>query len=450
MATCVQPVVIGANCLQPTVVGVTCLQPGPAPAILVQPVPVSIFAATTAVFFVVALEIHEITYQWQVSTDNGLTWNNVVDGVNYSGAQQDTLSVLLTPLSFDNYLYRCAVGSLTWPAVLSNSAELTVISPYEGVVNWTVSPAAAAKLWYDIAWSPSLSLFAAIHLSSSANGIMTSPDGITWTLRAPPTVGSPFWTSITWGPTVGLFVAVAGTGGVNNCVMTSPDGITWTQRTASLSVGWNRVRWIPTLNKFLVGARTGGAYTMTSPNGVNWTTVITPNNLQVYGIAWSPALGKAVMVGSAAPYILYSSDLVTWSPAVITGARNSGDVAWSDALGMFVTVCTADAPNNVKIFARSTDGINWTQYDPNFPSSGTAAYSAIQWSAPLAVFVAVGYNPTSGKAIISSKDGINWTERTSPEPTNTWSGLAWSTELGKFCVVAQTGTNRTMLSQPSP
>ncbi|MCB9814241.1 hypothetical protein H6784_02370 [Candidatus Nomurabacteria bacterium] len=64
---------------------------------------------------------------------------------------------------------------------------------------------------------------------------MTSPDGITWTLRS--AAGANQWRSVTYGN--GLFVAVSNTG--TNRVMTSPDGITWTARSATEANTWYSV-----------------------------------------------------------------------------------------------------------------------------------------------------------------------------------------------------------------
>jgi len=56
-------------------------------------------------------------------------------------------------------------------------------------------------------------LFVAVSASGSGNRVMTSPDGINWTLRTSAT--NNYWTSVCYGN--GLFVAVA-----SGSVMTSP------------------------------------------------------------------------------------------------------------------------------------------------------------------------------------------------------------------------------------
>jgi len=65
---------------------------------------------------------------------------------------------------------------------------------------------------------------------------MTSPDGITWTLRT--SASNNDWRSVTYGN--GLFVAVASSGSGNR-VMTSPDGITWTLRNNQYDKEWQSI-----------------------------------------------------------------------------------------------------------------------------------------------------------------------------------------------------------------
>ena len=75
-------------------------------------------------------------------------------------------------------------------------------------------------------------LFVAIAWDSDI--IITSPDGITWTLRTVPV--SAKWKSITYGN--GLFVAIASN---STIIITSIDGITWTQRTLPVSKDWSSI-----------------------------------------------------------------------------------------------------------------------------------------------------------------------------------------------------------------
>ena len=86
---------------------------------------------------------------------------------------------------------------------------------YNGLLTRT---SAADNQWRSITWAPELGLFAAVANTGTGNRVMTSPDGITWTIRTSAVDNQ--WFFITWAPELGLFAAVAFTG-TGNRVMTS-------------------------------------------------------------------------------------------------------------------------------------------------------------------------------------------------------------------------------------
>ena len=48
---------------------------------------------------------------------------------------------------------------------------------------WTSRISAADNQWQSVCWSPELSLFCAVAYTGAGNRVMTSPDGIKWTIR---------------------------------------------------------------------------------------------------------------------------------------------------------------------------------------------------------------------------------------------------------------------------
>ncbi|MEX1190096.1 MAG: gliding motility-associated C-terminal domain-containing protein [Bacteroidia bacterium] len=68
------------------------------------------------------------TYQWQVSTDGGTTFNNVVEGGNLSGTTSTTLNFINVPASYDSYLYQCLISNACGQNVPTNDALLSVQS----------------------------------------------------------------------------------------------------------------------------------------------------------------------------------------------------------------------------------------------------------------------------------------------------------------------------------
>ncbi|MBS1491771.1 MAG: hypothetical protein JSS93_14705, partial [Bacteroidetes bacterium] len=95
------------------------------PQISGQPANSTICETTNTSFTVNAGTTTLPTYQWQVSTDGGLTFNNVSGGV-YGGATTATLSLTSVPFSYSGYLYRVIVSGACAPSVISSSALLTV------------------------------------------------------------------------------------------------------------------------------------------------------------------------------------------------------------------------------------------------------------------------------------------------------------------------------------
>ncbi|TDQ73713.1 MBG domain-containing protein [Sphingobacterium yanglingense] len=65
-------------------------------------------------------------HQWEVSTDGGNTYNNVLDNANYNGAITANLSIINTPASFNTYIYRCKVTFGVAGSKYSSTANLFV------------------------------------------------------------------------------------------------------------------------------------------------------------------------------------------------------------------------------------------------------------------------------------------------------------------------------------
>lgn len=93
-----------------------------------QPANASVTAPAASSFTVAATtnDGGSLTYQWQISTDAGVTWGNVSNGGVYSGATTVTLAIS-NSTGLNGRRYRCLVtSSLTAPVATSNSATLTV------------------------------------------------------------------------------------------------------------------------------------------------------------------------------------------------------------------------------------------------------------------------------------------------------------------------------------
>ena len=101
-----------------------------APLIVAQPYSHSFFIGVdTSISFDLLATGTAPTFQWQVSTDNGATFNNVTDGALYSNVTTPSLTITNPTAGMDLYRYRCRV---TDGAITVNSrggATLNVYTP---------------------------------------------------------------------------------------------------------------------------------------------------------------------------------------------------------------------------------------------------------------------------------------------------------------------------------
>jgi hypothetical protein len=110
-----------------------------APAITTQPVAGTAICAGQNTSYSVIANGTVLTYQWQVSIDNGVTWTNITNGGVYSGATSNTLNITATTVAMNTYRYRAVIGGTCTPAVNSTAAIITVYTP----ISITTAPANA-------------------------------------------------------------------------------------------------------------------------------------------------------------------------------------------------------------------------------------------------------------------------------------------------------------------
>lgn len=96
---------------------------GSGPAITAQPSNVTVCEGVNSSFSITAATA--TSFQWQLSTDGGTTWNNVNNGGVYTNATTATLNISGTPASLNNNQYRC-VATTICGSTTSNAATLTV------------------------------------------------------------------------------------------------------------------------------------------------------------------------------------------------------------------------------------------------------------------------------------------------------------------------------------
>ena len=101
---------------------------GSANSISTQPTDQVICAGDNGSFSVVAAGSN-ITYQWQLSTNGGVSFANLSNGGVYSGVTTATLNITGATEAMDTYQYRVIVGSTTYVCNPITSSEVTLSVP---------------------------------------------------------------------------------------------------------------------------------------------------------------------------------------------------------------------------------------------------------------------------------------------------------------------------------
>jgi hypothetical protein len=149
-------------------------------------------------------------------------------------------------------------------------------------INWASGTTAgvAGYQWHGLTYGNGLFVSTAF-AGTAGSRVMTSPDGLNWTIRTTP--ADILWYGVGYGiPSTGpfsgkgLFVAVS-YNGTGNRVMTSPDGFTWTIRVTLVDIGLCSVAFGN--GYFVATGETGptGIRAMISTDGINFIAKTTPD-----------------------------------------------------------------------------------------------------------------------------------------------------------------------------
>jgi hypothetical protein len=370
------------------------------------------------------------TYQWQRSSDLGVTWANI------SGATSASLNLTGMTVEADgNARFRAVVSATNAANATSSAATLTVES--NNTITITSQPTnqaasgGAATFSLSATSSPSgnpayqwqrsdlmpasgstwtqraapYALYGMTHgngvfvaVSFASNTSAASVDGATWTQGTLPSTSSQSsFFSVTHGN--GVFVAV----GYGARAATSADGITWTLRT--LPSAMYAPRSVAYGNGVFVAIAHGGA-AATSPDGVTWTQRTLPANAEWEGVAYGGGVFVAV-IGGYSDSAATSADGIAWTLRTLPSYDNWKAIAYGN--GLFAVVASG-----ASVAATSPNGIAWTQR--TLPASAT--WSSVAYGG--GSFAAIAHGNTAA----TSTDGVTWTQRTLPVYAQ-WSSIAY-------------------------
>ncbi len=309
------------------------------------------------------------------------------------------------------------------------STNIAIAGDYEnrgrvshaGTVWATTSVAGNNDNWGDVIYAEDQ--FVAVGYSGD-DRLMTSPDGLTWTVRTAPEANS--WRGIAYGN--GRYVAVSNTG--TNRVIYSLDGINWATSSAAQANQWYAVTYGN--GTFVAVSRDGTDRVMYSYNGINWATTSAAEVKEWWGITYGNGLFVAVTTTGGSNQVMTSPDGINWTARATTGIDGDWN-AVTYGNGRFVAVSY-----NNDLVMWSDDGINWTASDvPNNDDWWDVTYGD-------GLFVAIGTSTAHSNLIMTSPDGITWTSREVPDGGESWYGIGYGN--GRFVGVGYGGPSRVMTS----
>ena len=300
-------------------------------------------------------------------------------------------------------------------------------------ITWTIRSSAADNQWTSITYGNGV--FVAVAYSGIGNKVMTSPDGITWTSRTSDYINS--WNSVTYGN--GVFVAVP-QGGIGNKVMTSPDGITWTNRTPAAEISWQSVTYG---NGLFVAVASN--MVMTSPDGITWTSRSAANN-SWNSVVYGNGVFVAVAYSGIGNRVMTSSGLLTPSVTIAANPNNS------------ITAGTSVAFTATPTNGGSTPAYQWKKNGNNVGTNGVTYTDAAIANGDLITCVLTSNDPCASPITATSTAitmavnypcpaGTTWTSRTSAA-TSTWQSVTYGNGLFVAVAYAVSGTSNKVMTSP--
>ena len=227
------------------------------------------------------------------------------------------------------------------------------------LVTWTSRGNIGPVYVRAIIWNGSNFIATGANIGGGTGIIATSPDGITWTARTSPTTTN---RDVAFGA-ANIIVSAS-----NNGIYSSTDYTTWTlrQNNSYTAVAHNGLA--VGSGSLFVGVGFSSVI-FTSPDGITWTSRSNPG-----GQFTSVAYGNGMWVVTAeSGTILSSPDGITWTQRVSSTfysgtAHNVNSVAYNN--GRFVATTSGAMSEVTGGFLISTDGITWRPHGgANNPAS---------------------------------------------------------------------------------
>jgi hypothetical protein len=232
-------------------------------------------------------------------------------------------------------------------------------------INWTARAAPIdTNAWVRIVYGNGT--FVSVSYTITTNPIMYSRDGVTWSSGSTAGITGAQWSGLTFGN--GLFVSTAFTGTAGKRVMTSLNGITWTLRTTPVDNPWLGVTYgVPSTGQydgvglFVAVSSTGSLNrVMTSVDATTWLIRTTPYDIS-NNTFLSITYGNGYFVTTAettttAPYrsVMISTDGIYWTTRNVSANNNWYNVYYGipstgpyAGQGVFISVAWSGTGNRI-------------------------------------------------------------------------------------------------------
>ncbi len=280
--------------------------------------------------------------------------------------------------------------------------------------------------------------------------VLTSPDGITWTIRPNVWDGQGIvGQKVRWNGAKAVATGGTSVNGTDTLVLNSTNGATWVGQTLGTGYEGNPnlhgagIAWSSALGLWVTAwfFPNGPPVTipgiLSSPDGATWTGHSSDlngingfNNTGGTDVLWDGSQFVAVGSQVSTGFVNLSTDGLTWTHTLVTfnGGPGTGianqplnTVEW-DGAALYVTPVQSSGSNRIW---HANNGQTWVNRDNAYMlvNSNRLRYGGAQW-----VGVGIGFDPMSGIfwAINTSPDGTTWTPQASPWDHETAMDLAWN------------------------
>lgn len=397
-------------------------------------------------------------------SNNGTTWS-LVDYTVIPNTTTFTKSISNT--SFYNYYRMVIFKSHTqiceiarWDMISNTKTIMT--SP--NATTWTLRDAPNNSSWSSVAWSPELSIFAAVGTSSSSLLFNRATNSYAAAGSAYNDIS--FGTVETWIRSNGSLTGEHSIIGVRykyyvyliNGILAVYDYGAATYRISSINLT-NNFDWHHIAFVFQSGVNNGSklyydgipvlTLTMTvssnTPNEFTVGGLVSASNSYAFnGYIDEPRVWRTLR-SDAEIFANYNIQIPSNSTGLVgywllnegTGTTSVNQVSGGSPLTLYQsTTWSIDQP-----IMTSPDGLTWTSRT----APSTLSWNSICWSPERRIFVAVS-NPDLNP-VMTSHNGIHWVARSAPSDKH-WMSVCWSPQRGLFVAVASSGVGNRVMTSP--